>query len=218
MNTFNPEAVGHAIAIGEGAVCDKNYEFCMKSKSVEIRGIMTPVEYEYISEFLKRTISMGGLTITEKQKMKSVLRDWVMELSLREQGSLICAARNCDLTPKNPLDAPERVLTAAIRYAFMNPADEREVDCAPGCFMISKVPNAKTFKVSALAHYPLHYVQKQMLACEVLAYNHPDRVMAAKWYDLYCRFCQGMHLNPESLEQYKARMLEDRIANNSVVS
>lgn len=149
---------------------------------------------------------------------KSVLKDWVMELSLREQGSLICAARNCDLTPKNPLDAPERVLTAAIRCAFMNPADEREVDSEPGCFMISKIPDAETFKVSALAHYPLHYVQKMMLACEVLAHRHPDEVSATKWMVLYYKFCHGLHLNPETRQQYLARMLEDRIANNSVVS
>ncbi len=150
--------------------------------------------------------------------MKSVLRDWVMELSLREQGSLICAARNCDLTPKFPLEAPERMLTAAIRYAFMNPADEREVDSEPGCFMSSWIPSSHEFKVSALAHYPLHFVQKQMLACEVLAFRSPVDLERRKWMELYLKFCHGMHVKPESKDEYIARMTEDRIANNNVVS
>lgn len=35
--------------------------------------------------------------------MRSVLRDWVMELPLREQGTLLTCIRGCDLTPKLPL-------------------------------------------------------------------------------------------------------------------
>ncbi len=84
--------------------------------------------------------------------------------------------------------------------------------------MSSKVPDAKTFKVSALAHYPLHYVQKQYLACEVLAYRHPYKERRGDWLSLYHKFCHDLHLNPESELGYVTRMNEDRIANNSVVS
>ena len=153
----------------------------------------------------------------------NILRLWVTKLTLREQGSLICAARNCDLTPKLPLDAPERVLTAALRYAFMLPFDEREVDSEKGCFMISQnnpdfIRLVQKFKVSWLAHYPLHFVQKQWLACEVLAYRMPNEIASGDWLILYHKICQGLHVNPETKEQYLTRLTEDRIASNSVVS
>jgi hypothetical protein len=38
----------------------------------------------------------------------SVLQDWVTELPLREQGTLLTSVRGCDLTPKYPLDSQER--------------------------------------------------------------------------------------------------------------
>ncbi len=150
--------------------------------------------------------------------MPSIVRPWIGNLSAREQGSLFCAMRNCDLTPKLPLDAIERRITAALRFAVCFPADEREVDSEPGCFMISQVPHPETVKVSHLAHYPVHFVQKLMLACEVLGYRHIDGNQRAHWKQLYQKIAHGFHLNPETLEQYEARMNEDRIATGTVVS
>lgn len=65
-----PEIVDHGIALGERATCTKPYEFCLKTASLELRGIMTPLEYEYISGFIKRTSSMGGLTFTPPEAPK----------------------------------------------------------------------------------------------------------------------------------------------------
>jgi len=67
-----------------------------------------------------------------------------MELPLREQGTLLTAVRGCDDEPKQwtargIADSPGRRLTAFIRWAFMNPADPREVDI-PGAFFQSVPP------------------------------------------------------------------------------
>lgn len=150
--------------------------------------------------------------------MPSIVRPWVSELSAREQGSLFCAMRNCDLTPKMPLDAIERRLTAALRFAVCSPADEREVDSEPGCFMLSEPPSAEILKVSHLAHYPLHFVQKLMLACEVLGYRYPYIPHRDRWKAIYFKIVHGLHLQPEDFASYQARMNEDRIATNTVVS
>lgn len=149
--------------------------------------------------------------------MPSVLRDWVMELPLREQGTLLTAVRGCDLTPKFPLDSLERRLVAAIRYSFLNPADEREVDREPGTFMSRRIPDARSFKPSTLGHYPQHWVAHVMHAVEVLGYRHPQINVRSEWHELYLVFCRSFHVPPESFDQFKLRMTEDRIAAGTVV-
>jgi hypothetical protein len=148
--------------------------------------------------------------------MRSVLRDWVMELPLREQGTLIVATRGCDVAPKFPLDSPERRVTAAIRYAIMIPHDEREVDSTPGCFMLSTPP--MDLKLSMLEHYPQHWVGHIIHACEVIAYRHPNRDYAGYWMVLYWQLCRSLHMNDETKEQMVARLSEDRVATGTVVS
>jgi hypothetical protein len=146
---------------------------------------------------------------------RSVLQDWVMELPLREQGTLLTAVRGCDLTPKYPLDSVERRLVACIRGAFMVPADEREVDKENGSFMSRRIP--LTFKPSALGHYPLHWVTHVMHAAEVLGYRHPEEEIAGAWLAVYAKLCTSFHVPMESFEDFEERMSEDRIASGTVV-
>lgn len=148
---------------------------------------------------------------------RSVLQDWVMELPLREQGTLLTAVRGCDLTPKFPLDSLERRLVGAIRAGFMVPADPREVDSEPGCFFISEPP-WEGFKFSALGHYPLHWVSHVMHASEVLAFRHPSMQRRAQWARIYAEICRGLHVPPESFIEFEARLSEDRVAQGSIVS
>lgn len=147
--------------------------------------------------------------------MSSVLRSWVVDLPLREQGTLIVALRGCDLAPKLPLDSVERRLTAAIRFAACHPADPREVDSAPGCFMLSEPPD--DIRLGMLEHYPLHYVTHAIFACEVIGWRHPDGATADKWLAIYKQLVRGLHMTPETFDQYRTRLAEDRIASNTVV-
>jgi hypothetical protein len=150
--------------------------------------------------------------------MPSVLQDWVMELPLREQGTLLTAVRGCDLTPKYPLDSIERRLVGAIRAAFLNPADPREVDKEPGCFFISQPPDPEKFKPSAIGHYPQHWVSHVMHAMEILGYRHPDIPKRATWQALYIKLVHSLHLTQETKGEMIARLSEDRIAKGTVVS
>jgi hypothetical protein len=147
--------------------------------------------------------------------MKSVLQDWVMELSLREQGTLLTGIRGCDLTPKYPLDSVERRLVGALRFAVMHPADPREVDI-PGAFFYSKIPG--DLRASMLGHYPQHWVSHIMHCAEVIAYRHPTSKMQRDWYAVYLTLVEGMHLQAETKEQMIRRLTEDRIAAGTVVS
>lgn len=160
--------------------------------------------------------------------MTSVLQDWVMELPLREQGTLLTGVRGCDLAPKYPIGADgnyvaengratghERELVAFLRYCFMNPADVREVDI-PGSFFQSKPP--KNWKASEFGHYPEHWYAHLMHAFEVIGFRHPDPINRQHGYSIYFTLVRNLHLWPESFEQFVGRLSEDRIKHNTVVS
>lgn len=154
--------------------------------------------------------------------MQSVLQDWVMELPLREQGTILTAIRGCDVAPKEwvpetgrVVDTQERRLTAFIRYCCLNPADVREID-VPGSFFQSTGP--LPFKPSGLGHYPLHWVSHIMHTFEVIAYRHPAPAIAGGAWQYYLSIVHSLHLNVETREQMSARLSEDRIKTGTVVS
>ena len=158
---------------------------------------------------------------------KSVLQDWVTELPLRAQGTLLTGIRGCDLAPKNPstIDerygcstgecTPERQLVAFLRYCVMNPADPREVNIQ-GAFFRSEPP--KGWKPSQFGHYPLHWYSHLMHCFEVVGYYHPDKLIGAQAYNIYSRLVRNLHLTPETKDEMVTRLTEDRIAKGNVVS
>ena len=153
--------------------------------------------------------------------MKSVLQDWVMDLPLREQGTLTTAVRGCDNEPKTWTStgvaySPGRRLTAFIRYCFMNPADPREVDFCEGSFMMSIPP--ENFKPSEFGHLPQHWYSHAMHSLEIIGYRHPDIHTAYKAHKLYREMVKNLHLNYESKEEMENRLSCDRIKNNTVTS
>lgn len=153
--------------------------------------------------------------------MKSVLQDWVMGLPLRYQGTLLTAVRGCDDEPKTWTRtgvsySPGRRLTSFIRWCFMNPADEREVDREEGAFFMSSPPDP--FRPSQFGHLPQHWYSHAMHALEIIGYNHPDSVVACRAYDLYESMVHNMHLNVETPSQQWTRLTEDRISTGTVVS
>lgn len=153
--------------------------------------------------------------------MLSVLQPWVMELPLRFQGTLLTAVRGCDEEPKQWVStgvaySPGRRLTAFIRWCFMVPADEREVDNQEGAFMMSTPPNP--FKPSDFGHLPLHWNTHVMHALEIIAYCHPSNRVRLDADDMYIAYCRSLHVNREQYSQLKERLTEDRIKTGTVVS
>ena len=156
-----------------------------------------------------------------------MLQDWVMDLPLRAQGTLLTGIRGCDVAPKvvetvterygcsTGESSPERQLVAFLRYCVMNPADPREVDIC-GAFFASRPP--EMWKPSALGHYPLHWYSHVMHCFEVVGYIHPDLVVRCRAHQIYTRMAHSLHLHPETEEQMMARLCEDRIAAGTVVS
>lgn len=153
--------------------------------------------------------------------MKSVLQDWVMELPLRYQGTLLTAVRGCDSEPKQwsrtgVAYSAGRRITAYVRWCFMNPADIREVDYEEGSFFMSEPPYP--FKPSEFGHLPQHWYSHIMHALEIIAHKHPRLHVRTKCFDLYHKMVISMHLNMETEKQLEDRLTKDRIAEGDVVS
>lgn len=153
--------------------------------------------------------------------MNSVLQDWVMDLPKRYQGTLLTAVRGCDDEPKTWTStgvaySPGRRITAFIRWCFMNPADEREVDVEEGAFFMSTPPNP--FSPSAFGHLPQHWYSHVMHSLEIVGYHHPSENVRKQAYDMYAKMVHSLHLNVESSSQMYFRLTEDRIKSGKVVS
>ncbi len=141
--------------------------------------------------------------------MKSVLRDWVMELPLRHQGVLVAAVRGCDGAPKENSAKP---IVRALRYATMNPADEREVGMA-SAFMAPGFSEEELIGfLKDWDHYPIHFVQHLMHACQVIGYCSPIKGDALQFKKAYALMVYKLHLNPETPNEMHDRLTEDRIA------
>lgn len=158
----------------------------------------------------------------------SVLQEWVMDLPLREQGTLLTGVRSCDVSPKVPLcinekhgcstgeASADRQLVAYLRWLIMVPADEREVDYMPGAFMQSEPP--ADWKPSQFGHYPLHWFSHVMHGFQIVGVRHPEPEIRHKAEQIYLRMVHSLHLNIESDEEMIFRLGEDRIASGTVVS
>lgn len=129
--------------------------------------------------------------------MRSVLQNWVMELPLREQGTLLTCVRGCDLEPKSWVstgvaNSAGRRLTAFIRWSFMVPADPREVDSQEGSFMMSTPPYP--FKPSEFGHLPEHWYAHVMHALEIIGYRHSSIIVRVQAFDMYKKMVHNLHL------------------------
>lgn len=159
--------------------------------------------------------------------MPSVLQEWVMELPLRAQGTLLTGMRGCDLAPKNPVciderygcstgeATAERELAAFLRYCVLVPADVRELD-VPGAWFKSSPP--ANWKPSQFGHYPLHWFSHIMHCFEVVGFRHPDEKIANTAWGIYERMVHSLHLRPEKAWEMEERLTEDRIEAGTVVS
>lgn len=152
-----------------------------------------------------------------QRKMTSILREWVSALPLRHQGVLIAAVRGCDGAPKENSAKP---IVRALRYAILNPADEREIGM-DSAFMKRGFSDAELRGfLRDWDHYPVHFVGHLMHACQVVGYCHPDRdrlprphnPVAELFSYAYTSMVEKLHLSPETPSQMHARLTEDRIA------
>jgi hypothetical protein len=155
--------------------------------------------------------------------MPCVLKEWVTELTLAEQGTLLTAVRGPDAVRK---DHPIKQFLRAYRRAVLNGAHP-----VPGSFM-SDQPTLSTVQVGDLLGggdaYRLHWVRQleKFFAgyvddlphhfymhfghcAEIVGYRHPDEDVARWWLAVYAAIVETFHMRPEQYDDMRRRLRDE---------
>jgi hypothetical protein len=150
---------------------------------------------------------------------RSVLQDWVHDLTFMQQSVLICAVRGPDGIRK---DHPVKVLCRYLRRSILICAFDGRVRWSPyepggGSFTgpLKLDGNGETeghldkFIEVYLRHVdelPHHFQLHFMHAAEILGYKHPDSDVRGFWSGCYAAIVNDAHLRPETEEVMDHRL------------
>lgn len=150
---------------------------------------------------------------------KSVLQDWVCDLSFMQQSVLLSAIRGCDGIPKlhkskNLVKWYRRciVLSAFDGKALTSPCEEGggsytgQISYCESCGDELALVHAVNDYVDSRDELPMHYQLHMLHAFEILGYKHPDADIRAFWNALYRRIVKAYQLNPETEEDMDFRL------------
>jgi len=147
--------------------------------------------------------------------MKSVLQDWVCELSLMQQSVLIAAVRGPDGIRK---DHSVKVLCRWLRRSFLLSAFDGCPILDPytpggGSFVgpckndtVKNIDHALELYLRSVDELPHHFQLHFMHAAEIFGYKHPVKEIREWWHNCYLKLVNDMHLFPESEEAMDKRL------------
>lgn len=136
--------------------------------------------------------------------MPQLLKEWVTELPVIVQSTLICGIRGPDGVQQ---EGTHRLLVRAVRNAVLYPASTENYKNADGPFFAClDVPLFLSVKGNWINQHSYHWVSHILECCQILGYYHPTPEDKAEWGRIYSEFCQQLHLNPETKEQYEKRI------------
>ena len=132
----------------------------------------------------------------------SVLQDWVVEIPIRMQSTLILGLRGPD-GPAGCTNVKKIVRwLRGVTFKPGNPANCKEFmgDLPPRIF--EKGPTAKELEFCTQ-----HYYSHLMHALEVVAYRHPQSVGIGSYaFHLFRDMCNAFHLPIEGAEAFEERL------------
>lgn len=156
---------------------------------------------------------------------RSVLQDWVQDLTMMQQTVLLTAIRGPDGLPKY---AGVKMLLRWLRRCVLLSAIDGRVldnpyDVNGGSFtgpsldgpdeldhwgdrMLVHV-NAYLRELDGIPH---HFQMHFMHAVEILGYKHPCDDIAMWWRQLYLRLVNDLHLHPETEAELDSRLSDTR--------
>jgi hypothetical protein len=148
---------------------------------------------------------------------KSVLQEWVEELTYMQQSVLLTSLRGPDTIKK---DHVSKLLIRWMRRCVLLSAFDGKVlktpyepgggsFTGPSCTLkmwevqMDTLINAYLKTVDNLPH---HFQLCFMHAAEIIGYKHPDKEIRQWWYVLYLRLVNDLHLMPEPVERMDWRL------------
>jgi len=151
--------------------------------------------------------------------LKSVLQDWVQELTFMQQSVLLTAIRGCDGLAKYHTS---KFLLRWYRRCVLYSAFSQKVIADPyeddkGNFT-GKIPKDKFPTIESLFksyldnvddiahHFHMHVIH----ASEILGYKHPNPAIRNQWHQFYLDCCRDLHMQPETEEHMDKRLGDSR--------
>lgn len=149
---------------------------------------------------------------------KSVIQDWVSEITLRQQGVLILALRGPDGVRKESSVKP---IIRSLRACTMNsgrkgvPMEWGEKFDGDSFMRMDLIVSSDWAKAvddfyADIDEHNVHFLQHLLHAAAVLGFNYPNPMIAQRWQDFYERGVRKLHMNPESQEQFTHRLRDGR--------
>jgi hypothetical protein len=129
--------------------------------------------------------------------MPSVLQDWVTELPLMMQGTLLTGIRGNDVAYAPKLKPVVRWIRANLLVQGNPENDFMEVP--------DGLPAVEDFE-DELEYMPVHYYRHLIHTLEIIGYKHPDYEISSIAMEYYLRLVDWCHLAPESHEELDERL------------
>lgn len=130
-------------------------------------------------------------------KNRSVLQDWIINLSFKKQTVLLGAIRS----PDNLTTLKIKSITTWIRRVVLKNADPMTG------FMHGSLNSLPLFEHidREFERLPLHAAHHLILAMEVIGFEHPNQEIRETAWKFYQDAVDAQHLNPETRDQYESR-------------
>lgn len=143
---------------------------------------------------------------------RSVLRDWVQDLTLQMQGTLLTAVRGPDNVRKHH---PIKALIRPYRACILNNARGYSADPEGNTFAGdgSQVPppDAAALWEEYGDELPHHWRMHFLHCAQIIGFQHPDPVIGQAWVNLYLAMCHDLHLEIEPEETMRHRLRGDGV-------
>ena len=131
--------------------------------------------------------------------MKSVVKDWLSDVSLQQQSAVLTCLRGCD--GMYNADASKK-LVKKIRSLVLHNALSSN---AP--FMIEEISIDDVKEIAKdCDKYPVHFYMHLCFACEIIGFKHPDNSTKEFFKESYHILVNAIRLKPETEEECDIRL------------
>lgn len=148
---------------------------------------------------------------------KSVIQDWVGDLSMMQQTVLLTCIRGADGLPKRHIS---KFLLRWYRRCVLFSAMEQRVITDPhdagGGNFTGPIPSEMTIEnvfdayLDSHDEVPHHFHMHLVHAVEILGYKHPDTSIRVQWFAFYQRCARDLHMRTESEAEMDFRLGDNK--------
>ena len=132
-----------------------------------------------------------------------VLKDWLKNLTFKEQTVLLCILRGTDSGGSDEIKSWIRLIRRTVlKNAAPNKTFMRKED-------VSRFLYIEKHNPLILDMLPVHFLSHLMHAVEIIGYKHPDNDTRDFFWLAYRDLCDYMHINPETREQMNNRLNDE---------